>query len=122
MSVLAAAFWSSHVIGCRSIPLTGWTHRSVFIGTAMRAARSCRHSFFMLHFLARHGAGTNGSWTGRTGRSLGLSRRNERRAEQRRNDNSRDRKFGSHRNISVGYTINPNPGRPIQFRRRANIA
>jgi hypothetical protein len=47
----------------------------------------------MLRFLATGSAGTDGSFTGRAGRGLVLSRRNERRAEERRNDKSRDRKF-----------------------------
>ena len=76
----------------------------------------------MLRFLAGRSARADGSLTGRAGRGLGLSRRNERRAEQRRNDEGRDCKFGSHRNISVGDTVTANPGRAIQFRRVANIA
>ena len=122
MLLLAAAFRSSHVIGAGTgVVWTRWSHRAAFIGTATRA-RPCRHAFFMLRFLAGCSAGTNGSCTGRAGRGLGLSRRNERRAEQRRNDKGRDCKFGSHRNISVGYTVTPNPGGAIQFRRVANIA
>jgi hypothetical protein len=50
----------------------------------------------MLRFLATGSAGTDGSCTGRAGRGLVLSRRNERRAEERRYDKSRDCKFGSH--------------------------
>ena len=39
-----------------------------------------------------------------TGRGLALSRRNKRRAKERRNDKSRDRKFRSHQKIlPVGY-------------------
>ena len=63
----------------------------------------------MLRFLAGCSAGTDSSRTGRAGRGLGL-----RRAEQRRNDKSRDCKFGSHRKVSVGYTVTPNPG--VRFR------
>jgi hypothetical protein len=50
----------------------------------------------MLRFLATGSAGTDGSCTGRAWRGLVLSRRNERRAEERRYDKSRDCKFGSH--------------------------
>src|SRR5712675_1601162 len=42
------------------------------------------------------GVGTDVSFTGRAGRGLALSRRNKRRAEERRNDKGRDCKFGSH--------------------------
>ena len=45
-------------------------------------ARPCGHAFFMLRFLAGGRAGTDGTIIGRAGRGLGLSRRNERRAEQ----------------------------------------
>ena len=39
---------------CRNqLLLTRWSHRAVFVGTAMRA-RPCRHPFFMLRFLAGH--------------------------------------------------------------------
>lgn len=122
MSVLAAAFRSSHVVGTgTSVVLTRWIHRAAFIGTATRA-RPCRHAFFMLHFLAGGSAGTDVSFAGRAGCSLGLSRRNERRAEQRRNDESRDCKFGSHQKISVGYSnhskaraCNSVPARGKQF-------
>jgi len=50
----------------------------------------------MLRFLARGSAGTDGSFIGSARRGLALSRRNQRRTEERRNDKSRDRKFGSH--------------------------
>jgi hypothetical protein len=117
--LLAAAFWSSHVVGAGTgIALTRWTHRAASPATR---ARPCR-PFFMLRFLAGRGARTDGSLIGRARRGLGLSGRNERRAEQRRNDKGRDCKFGSHRNVSVGYTVSPNPGRAIQFQRVANIA
>src|SRR5258705_11855866 len=45
-------------------------------------------------------APTDVSFTGRAGRVLALSRRNKRRAEERRNDKSRDCKFGSHQKVS----------------------
>ena len=121
-SVLAAAFRSSHVIGAgTSVVWTRWSHRAAFVGTAM-CARSCRHPFFMLRFLGRRSAGTDGSCTGRAGCGLGLSRRNERRAEQRRNDKRRDCKFRSHQNVSIGYTVTANPGRAIQFPNIAQIS
>jgi hypothetical protein len=75
----------------------------------------------MLRFLAGRSARADGSLTGRAGRGLGLSRRNERRAEQRRNDEGRDCKFGSHQKISVGYWNPPNLGHAIQFRRGATL-
>jgi hypothetical protein len=122
MSIFAAVFWSSHVISPgSSVVSTRWIHRAAFVGTATRA-RSCCHPFFMLRFLAGRSARADGSLTGRAGRGLGLSRRNERRAEQRRNDEGRDCKFGSHQKISVGYWNPPNLGHAIQFRRGANIA
>ena len=68
----------------------------------------------MLRFLAGCSAGTDSSRTGRAGRGLGLRGRNERRAEEGGNDKSRDCKFGSHRKVSVGYTVTPNPG--VRFR------
>ena len=75
MSVFAAAFRSSHVVGAgTSGALIRWSR-----GTTLAVrARSCGHAFFVLLFLARGGAGTDGSFTGRAGRGLGLSRRNER--------------------------------------------
>jgi hypothetical protein len=36
---------------------------------------------------------------------LGLRRRNERRAEQRRNDEDRDRKFGLHKKVSPKISV-----------------
>src|SRR5229473_2538304 len=96
MSVLFAAFRSSHVIVVEiNVALTRWIRRVAFVGAAARA-RPCGHAFFMLRFLARGSAGADVSFTGRAGRGLVLSRRNERRSEERRNDKSRDCKFGSH--------------------------
>jgi hypothetical protein len=96
MSIFAAAFRSSHVIGAGTgIVLIRWIRRAAFVGPAARA-RPCGHAFFMLRFLARGSAGTDVSFIGRAGRGLVLSRRNKRRAEERRNDKSRDCKFGSH--------------------------
>src|SRR5713101_2752481 len=86
MSVLFAAFRSSHVVGAgTSVVLIRWSRRAAFVGPAARA-RPGGHAFFMFRFLARGSAGTNVSFTGGTGRGLALSRRNERRAEERRND------------------------------------
>jgi len=100
MSIFAAAFRSRHVIGAgASVVLIRRIRCAAFIGPAARA-RPCGHALFMLRFLARGSAGTDGSLTGRAGRGLGLSRRNERRAEQRRNDEDRDRKFGLHKKVS----------------------
>src|SRR5260370_13543922 len=96
LTTLAAAFRSSQVIGAgTTVALTGWIRRAAFFGTATRA-RPCGHAFFMFRFLPRGSAGTDVSFTGRAGRGLVLSRRNKRRAEERRNDKSRDCKFGSH--------------------------
>ena len=101
--LLAAAFRSSQVIGAGThVVLTRGCHRAAF-GTATRA-RPCRHPFFMLRFLAGASAGTDGSFTGRAGRGLGLSRRNERRTEERHSDKSRDCKFGSHKKVSPKVT------------------
>jgi hypothetical protein len=50
-----------------------------------------------LRFLAGGSAWTDGSFIGRAGRGLVLSRRNERGAEERRNDKNWDCKFGSHK-------------------------
>ena len=122
MSVLFAAFRSSHVIVVEiNVALTRWIRRVAFVGAAARA-RPCGHAFFMLRFLARGSAGADVSFTGRAGRGLVLSRRNERRSEERRNDKSRDCKFGSHQNVSVGYEITPNLVQAIEFRRVAKIA
>jgi hypothetical protein len=86
-----------------SVVLTRWIHRAAFVGTPATRARPCR-PFFMLRFLAGCSARTDGSSTGRAGRGLGLSRRNERRAEQRRSNKSRDCKFGSHDKVSPKVT------------------
>src|SRR5258708_15345735 len=96
MSILAAAFRNSTALGVRiNVALTRWIHPVAFVGTAA-LARPCSHAFFMFRFLARGSAGTDVSFTGRAGRGLALSRRNKRRAEERRNDQGRDCKFGSH--------------------------
>ena len=47
----------------------------------------------MMRFLAGGSAGTDGSFIGRAGRGLGLSRRNERRTEERRSNKGRDCKL-----------------------------
>jgi hypothetical protein len=102
--ILAAAFWSSHVIGVgTSVVLIRRIRHAALVGRATRA-RSCRHALFTLHFLARGSARTDGSVIGRAGRGLALSRRNQRRAEERRSDKSRDRKFGSHQKYLHGVT------------------
>ena len=104
MSIFAAAFRSSHVIGAgTSVALIRWIRRAAFVGPAARA-RPCGHAFFMLRFLAGGSAGTDGSLTGRAGRGLALSRRNQRRTEERRNDKGRDCKFGSHQECLRGVT------------------
>jgi hypothetical protein len=122
MSVLFTAFRSSNSIVVEiNVALTRWVRRVAFVGTAARA-RPGGHAFFMFRFLARGSAGTDVSFIGRAGRGLVLSRRNERRAEERRNDKSRDCKFGSHQNVSVGYEITPNLVQAIEFRRVAKIA
>src|SRR5258707_11974434 len=96
MSIFATAWGRSHGTGPgSSVVLVRWIRDVAFVGTAARA-RPCGHTFFMFRFLARGSAGTDVSFTGRAGRGLILSRRNERRAEERRNDKSRDCKFGSH--------------------------
>jgi hypothetical protein len=103
VSIFAAAFRSSHVIGAgTSVALIRWIRRAAFVGPAARA-RPCGHAFFMLRFLAGS-AGTDGSLTGRAGLGLVLGRRNQRRTEQRRNDKSRDCKFGSHQECLHGVT------------------
>ena len=106
VSIRFAAFRSSNVIGI-NVALPRWIRRVAFFRTAARA-RSCGHPFFMLRFLARGSAGTDGSVIGHAGRGLALSRRNERRAEERRNDKSRDCKLGSHQKCLHGVT------RPLQ--------
>jgi len=104
MSILAAAFRRSHVIGARtSVVLTRWIRGAAFVGPAARA-RPCGHAFFMLRFLARGSAGTDASFIGRAGRGLTLSGRNQRRTDERRNDKSRDCKFGSHQKCLRGVT------------------
>jgi hypothetical protein len=104
MSIPAAAFRSSHVIGAGTrVVLIRRIRHAAFVGPAARA-RSCRHALFMLRFLARGSAGTDGSVFGRAGGGLALSRRNERRAEKRRNDKSRNRKFVSHKKVSLKIT------------------
>src|SRR5258706_3117585 len=96
MSILAAAFRTSTALGVGiNVALTRWIRRVAFVGTAA-LARPCSHAFFMFRFLARGSAGIDVSFTGRAGRGLALSRRNKRRAEERRNDKGRDCKFGSH--------------------------
>src|SRR5260370_37994810 len=96
MSILFAAFRSSNVIVVGvNVAYTRWIRRVAFVGTAARA-RPYGHAFFMFRFLARGSAGTDVSFTGRAGRGLVLSRRNKRRAEERRNNKSRDCKFGWH--------------------------
>src|ERR1700722_7703409 len=101
--LLAAAYRSSQVIGAGThVVLTRRCHCAAF-GIATRA-RPCRHPFFMLCFLAGCSAGTDGSLIGRAGRGLGLSRRNERRAEERRSNKSGDCKFGSHKKVSPTIT------------------
>jgi hypothetical protein len=75
----------------------------------------------MFRFLARGSAGTDVSFTGGTGRGLALSRRNKRRAKERRNDKSRDRKIASE-DSPIGYWITPKLGQAIEFRRVAYIA
>jgi hypothetical protein len=85
----------SHGTGAGTVVLLRWIRRAAFVGPAARA-RPCGHAFLMLRFLAGGSARTDGSVIGHAGRGLALSRRNERRAEERRSDKSRDCKFGSH--------------------------
>jgi hypothetical protein len=120
MSIFAAAFRSSHGAGT-CVVLIRWIRRAAFLGTAVRA-RPCGHAFFVFRFLARGSAGTDVSFTRRAGRRLALSRRNERRAEERRNDKTRDYKFRSHQKTPRLVGMNPNPLAAITFRRVANIA
>src|SRR5258707_13612722 len=97
MSIFATAWGRSHGTGPgSSVVLVRWIRRVAFLGTAARA-RPCGHTFFMFRFLARGSAGTDVSFTRRAGRGLALSRRNKRRAKERRNNKSRDCKFGSHK-------------------------
>src|SRR5882757_785951 len=104
MSIFATAWGRSHGTGPgSSVVLVRWIRRVAFLGTAARA-RPCGHAFFVFRFLARGSAGTDVSFTRRARRGSALSRRNKRRAEERRNDKSRDRKFRSHQKIlPVGY-------------------
>jgi hypothetical protein len=113
MSIFAAAFRSSHVVGAgTSVALI----RRIRGTTLATCARPCGHAFFVLRFLARGGAGTDGSFAGRAGRGLILSRRNERRTEQRRHDKSRDCKFGSHQKCLRGLQDSSKPRQAIWFR------
>jgi hypothetical protein len=109
MSISATAFRSSHGIG----PGIRWIRRAGFVGPAARG-RPCGRT--LLRFLAGASAGTDGSFIGRAGRGLVLSRRNERRAEERRNDKSRDCKFGSHKEDLPKITLwTPNLWQTIEF-------
>src|SRR5882762_7224599 len=64
MSVLLAAFRSSHVVGVgTSIVLIRWSRSAAFDGPAV-LARPGSHAFFMFRFLARGSAGTDVSFTG----------------------------------------------------------
>jgi len=100
MSILAAAFRTNAALSVWiKVVLIRRIRRAAFAGTAV-LARPCGHAFFMFRFLARGSAGTDVSFTGRAGRGLALSRHNKRRAEDRRNDKSRDCKFGSHQKVS----------------------
>jgi hypothetical protein len=95
LSVLIAAFRSGHGIAAgSSIVLIRWIGRAALVGSAARA-RPCGHAFLVLRFLPGR-TGIDGSVIGRAGCSLALSRRKQRGAEERRNDKSRDCKFGSH--------------------------
>ena len=112
MSISATAFRSSHGIGPgTSVVLIRWIRRAAFVGPAARG-RPCGRT--LLRFLAGSSAGTDGSFIGRAGRGLVLSRRNECRAEERRNDKSRDCKFGSHKEGLPRYNV-PNFGRRLSF-------
>src|ERR1700716_689627 len=71
----------------------------------------------MFRVLARGSAGIDVSFTRRAGHGLALRRRNERRAEERRNGKSRDRKFGSHQKGLLSYGTESNLGQVIEFRR-----
>src|ERR1700733_420047 len=101
MSISATAFRSSHGIGPgTSVVLSRWIRRAAFVDPAARG-RPCGRT--LLRFLAGS-AGTDSSIIGRAGRGLALSRRNERRAEERRNDKNGDCKFGSHQKYLHGFT------------------
>ena len=84
---------SGHGIG-PGTALFQWIRRAAFIGPAARGRSRGRT---LLHFLAGGSAWTDGSFIGRAGRRLVLSRHSESRAEERRNDKSRNCKFGSHK-------------------------
>ena len=113
MSISATAFWSSHGVGPgTSVVLIRWIRRAAFVGPAARG-RPCGRT--LLRFLAGS-AGTDGSIIGRAGRGLALSRRNERRAEERRNDKNSDCKFGSHKEGLPKVTVwIPKFWRTIEF-------
>jgi hypothetical protein len=120
MSIFAAAFRSSHVVGAGSGAVLIRRIRHAAFAGAAACARSCGHAFFMFRFLAGGRAGTDVSLVGCAGRGLALSGRNERRAEERRNDKSRDCKFGSHRECLRRLQDRANHGQAIQFRRVTN--
>ena len=112
MSISATAFRSSHGIGPgTSVVLSRWIRRAAFVDPAARG-RPCGRT--LLRFLAGS-AGTDGSFIGRAGRGLVLSRRNERRAEERRNDKSRDCKFGSHKEGLPKVTVCTHFWQTIEF-------
>ena len=95
MSISATAFRRSHGIGPgTSVVLSRRIRRAAFVGPAAHGRPRGRT---LLRFLAGGSAWTDGSFIGRAGRGLVLSRRNQRGAEERRNDKSRDCKFGSHK-------------------------
>jgi hypothetical protein len=114
MSISATAFRSSHGIGPgTSVVLSRWVRRAAFVGPAARR-RPCGRTLFC--FLAGASAWTDGSFIGRAGRGLVLSRRHEGRAEERRNDESRDCKFGSHKEGLPKVTVRtPTFGRRLSF-------
>ena len=111
MSISATAFRRSHGIGPgTSVVLSRWIRRAAFVGPAARG-RPCGRT--LLRFLAGS-AGTDGSRS--AGRGLALSRRNERRAEERRNDKNGDCKFGSHKEGLPKVTVwTPKFWRTIEF-------
>ena len=113
MSISATAFRRSQGIGPgTSVVLSRWIRRAAFVDPAARG-RPCGRT--LLRFLAGS-AGTDGSFIGPAGRGLVLSRRNERRAEERRNDKSRDCKFGSHKEGLPKVTVcTPHFWQTIEF-------